>query len=182
MLSGCKKTASRLAIFISGSGSTLQALLEMQHQIEIKLVICNRLSAIGRLKAKRFGVPVVQINKHTSDQELNTILNQYQINAIMLAGFMKLLSASFVQTWKNRMINIHPSLLPAYKGLEAAERSWNENADMGVSIHHVIEEMDEGKLILQKRSLASPQSYSFAEASIWLRQAEQHLLREVCYL
>lgn len=181
MLSGCKKPA-QIAVFISGSGSTLQALLEMQHQIEIKLVVCNRMSAAGQLKAKRFGVPVVRINKNTTDEELNSILQNHKVDFIMLAGFMKLLSGAFVQHWQNRMINIHPSLLPAYKGLEAAEKSWNDNSDMGVSIHHVTEEMDEGRVVLQKRSLTSSKSYSFQEASIWLRQTEQHLLREVCYL
>ncbi len=181
MLSGCKKPA-KVAVFISGGGSTLQALLEMQHQIEIKLVICNRLGAAGQLKAKRFGVPVVRIGKNTTDTELNTILQQHRIDFVMLAGFMKILSASFVQSWQNRMINIHPSLLPAYKGLEAAEKSWNENSDMGVSIHHVTEEMDEGRVVLQKRSLTNSKSYSFQEASIWLRQTEQHLLREACFL
>lgn len=181
MLSGCKKPA-QAAVFISGSGSTLQALLEMQHQIEIKVVICNRKGATGKLKAKRFGVPVVQINKNTTDEELNVILQNHKVDFIMLAGFMKLLSAAFVQRWQGRMINIHPSLLPTYKGLEAAEKSWNDDSDMGVSIHHVTEQMDEGQLILQKRSLTSPKSYSFSEASIWLRQTEQHLLREVCYL
>ncbi len=181
MLSGCKKPA-KVAVFISGSGSTLQALLEMQHQIEIKLVICNRVAATGRLKAKRFGVPVIQINKKTTDEELNAILESHNVDFIMLAGFMKLLSGAFVQRWQNRMINIHPSLLPAYKGLEAAEKSWKDNSDMGVSIHHVTEEMDEGRVILQKRSLTSSKSYGFNEASIWLRQTEQHLLREACYL
>lgn len=181
MLSGCKKPAS-VAVFISGSGSTLQALLEMQHQIEIKLVICNRKAATGKLKAKRFGLPVVQIDKNTTDEQLNAILQLHKIDRIMLAGFMKLLSPGFVESWQNRMINIHPSLLPAYKGLEAAEKSWNDNSDMGVSIHHVTAEMDEGQIILQKRSLSASKSYTFQEASIWLRQTEQHLLREACYL
>ena len=175
MSNGFKKPAPKLAVFISGSGSTLQALLEMQHQIEIKLVICNRLGATGQLKAKRFGVPVVRIGKNTTDAELNAILQQHKIDFVMLAGFMKILSASFVQHWQNRMINIHPSLLPAYKGLEAAEKSWNDNAEMGVSIHHVTEAMDEGRVILQKSSLTNSKSYSFQDASIWLRQNPNQL-------
>jgi phosphoribosylglycinamide formyltransferase-1 len=111
--------------------------------------------------------------------ELNNLLLSRNIDFIILAGFMKILPAEFVDQWQGRIVNIHPSLLPAYPGLNSAERSWNENSNMGVTLHHVTAAMDEGPRFLQKTSLVSPQRQELAEAEIFLRRSEQHLLREM---
>ncbi len=169
MLCGYRKPQN-IAVFISGGGSTLQALLEMQHQFNVALVISNKKSAQGLKKAKRFGKPIFIMNKETSFTEINSLLEQHNISGIFLAGFMKILPETFVNQWKERIFNIHPSLLPHYKGLNSAEKSWNDNFNMGVSIHHVTAEMDEGELLL-----------NLAEAEILLRRTEQHLLREMTY-
>ena len=180
MFAGPRKP-HRVAVFISGGGSTLQALLEMQHQFDVSLVITNKKSAAGVLKAKRFGKPIIHFTKEMSYESLSLLLAQHKISLIMLAGFMKLLPENFIREWQNKIINIHPSLLPLYKGLNSAERSWNDNTNMGVSIHYVTKEMDEGELIAQKISLVNPQIMSIGEAELFLRKTEQHLLRELTF-
>ncbi len=179
MLNGSRQPLAT-AVFISGSGSTLQALLEMQHQINIKLVVSNRQKILGSLKAKRFGVSYFKLDKKMSDQELTNLLNSYVVKHIILAGYMKILSAEFVQMWAGQITNIHPSLLPNYKGLSAAERSWDDGSDMGVTIHRVTEVMDDGEILLQKKSKTENEKLNLAESLIWLRQTEQHLLRQYC--
>jgi phosphoribosylglycinamide formyltransferase-1 len=180
MFSGPRKVRN-VAVFISGGGSTLQALLEMQHQFEIKLIVTNKKSAAGTLKAKRFGKPVLFFSKEQSFDSLTAELKKHNISFIMLAGFMKILPESFVNEWHERMINIHPSLLPAYKGLAAAERSWTENAAMGITLHHVTKEMDEGEKVLQKRVLEQNHGLTLPESEIFMRSTERHLLRELTY-
>lgn len=180
MFSGPRKVRN-VAVLISGGGSTLQTLLEMHHQFEIKLVVSNRKSAPGILKAKRFGKPLFILTKQYSFEELTLELEKHNISHIILAGFMKILPETFVERWKNQIINIHPSLLPEYKGLEAAERSWSDNSAMGVTLHYVTKEMDEGEILMQKTFLENPKHLDFSEAEILLRCTEQHLLRELAY-
>lgn len=175
MLSGFRNL--RTAVFISGGGSTLQALLECAHQNSISLVISNRKNALGLLKAKRFGIPVILIGKDSSFEDLSCQLRAHNIGRVVLAGFMKLLPADFVNQWKNKIVNIHPSLLPQFPGLNAIENNWVSKSSMGVTIHFVDEQMDSGNQILQMVSLN--QYLSFDEASLFLRRTEQHVLREL---
>ncbi|MEQ1722544.1 MAG: formyltransferase family protein [Pseudobdellovibrio sp.] len=178
MLSGLRKPA-RHAVFISGGGSTLQALLEMQHQINISLVVTNKKDALGALKAKRFGKTILHFNKDMSFEKLNHTLKLHNIDFIILAGFLKILPETFVNEWENKIINIHPSLLPLYPGLHSAEKNWEDNNDMGVTIHKVITEMDAGKIIIQQKCLTNPKSLAQQEALFFLRRTEQFLLREI---
>ena len=114
-----------------------------------------------------------------SYESLNEILLSHRIDSIILAGFMKLLPAEFVEIWKNRIINLHPSLLPLYPGLDSAEKSWANNSDMGVTLHKVIAEMDAGEILLQLKSVVLPNQLSLAEAKLFLRRTEQFLLRKM---
>ena len=178
MLNGLRKP-QHVAVFISGGGSTLQALLEMQHQIDIALIITNKISALGNLKAKRFGKKVIHFSKQMDFMNLDKILREYKIERIVLAGFMKLLPADFIELWKNKIINIHPSLLPLYPGLNSAERSWSDKTEMGATIHNVIAEMDSGEVIIQQSSFLQSGKLSLSEANLFLRRTEQFLLREL---
>lgn len=178
MLSG-PRSLGPVAVFISGEGSTLQALLEMHHQIPISLVVTNKLNKRGYLKAKRFGKEVFYFDKNMSFLQLHQALKDRKIERIILAGFMKLLPPDFVEFWQNKIFNIHPSLLPKYPGLNSAERSFSENSAMGVSIHNVTAQMDDGEIFLQQRSLEQPQALSLEEARLFLRRTEQSLLREL---
>lgn len=180
MLNGPKKS-QRVAVFISGGGSTLQSLLEMHHQIDISLIVTNKKSAIGNLKAKRFGKKVIFFDKQMDYGSLDRILKDHNIKMIILAGFMKLLPAGFVELWKNKIINIHPSLLPQYPGLNSAERSWSDNSEMGVTLHKVIAEMDAGTILLQQKSMSEPKQLVLEEANLFLRRTEQFLLRDLVF-
>ncbi len=170
----------RTAVFISGSGSTLQTLLEVRHQLCITVIISNKKLALGALKAKRFGCQIKFLRKEDSYQDLNIFLKNNNIEQIFLAGFMKILPAEFVAQWPEQIFNIHPSLLPEFPGLMASEKSFQAQADMGVTIHHVNQHMDEGPIFLQQKSVSQNviNQMNFAEAQFWLRRTEQHLLRE----
>lgn len=176
MLNGCRR-ARRYAIFISGGGSTLQSFLDQQAQFEVKLVVSNKKSALGALRAKRNGVCVEYVNSKTTTEELNSILKQHGITHIFLAGYMKILTEEFINSWQGKITNVHPSLLPEYKGLHAAERSWQENSNMGVSVHDVIADLDAGAILMQKMSAKPSEGLSQQEALLLLRSTEQNLLR-----
>lgn len=179
MLAGSRKLKNA-AVFISGNGSTLQALLESQSQISIKLVVSNNKMALGCLKAKRFGVPTFYFSRTQSFNELTKMLRQKQIELLFLAGFMKILPPDFVAQWKDQIYNIHPSLLPKYPGLNAAEISHQNKDHMGATIHEVTDQLDQGKKFLQIKALDRKVSASqpMPEAFYFLRRSEQHLLRE----
>ena len=173
-----------MAVFISGGGSTLQALLELQHQISISLVVSNKKNIIGKLKAKRFGRSYFFMNKENSYQQLSAKLKSMKIDQIFLAGYMKLLPEEFVNEWHNKIFNIHPSLLPLYPGLNAAEKNYQQQTEsMGATIHIIDEKMDEGTLFLQQTSTDKSQikTRTFTEANFLLRRTEQHLLREFVF-
>lgn len=167
-----------VAVFISGGGSTLQALLEMHHQIDISLVVTNKKTAIGNLKAKRFGKNILYFSSPIDFMSLHKALLDNKIKHIILAGFMKILPPDFVKLWKDRIINIHPSLLPHYPGLNSAQKSWDDNAAMGVTLHTVVEQMDAGEIKFQQKSLDNPKNLIFDEANLFLRRTEQYILRE----
>jgi len=178
MLNGLNKSRA-VAIFISGGGSTLQALLELQHHINIGLVVTNKKNILGISKAKRFGKKLININNKTDYLEVNRLLIDHKIEYILLAGFMKILPPNFIALWKNKIINIHPSLLPMYPGLSAAEKSWTDNAAMGATLHIVTDKMDAGDIKLQQKSLSNSKYIEYIEANLFLRRTEQFLLREL---
>ena len=91
---------------------------------------------------------------------------------------MKILSAEFISSWQGKITNIHPSLLPDYKGLHAAEKSWEEKSNMGVSLHDVIADLDAGDILMQKLSSKASEALSLAESLLMLRSTEQGLLRK----
>ncbi|MBX3040278.1 MAG: hypothetical protein KF789_06150, partial [Bdellovibrionaceae bacterium] len=122
-------------MFISGRGSNLQALLDQSPVQEIRWVFSSKDSAPGLLRAKRAGVPVTVLAKKIDWDALDLELRKRGITDLFLAGFMKMVPASFVAKWEGRILNVHPSLLPMYPGLEAFEKSYQEKQDMGVTVH-----------------------------------------------
>lgn len=183
MLAGTRRP-KKTAVFISGGGSTLQALLELQYQFTIPLVVSNKKNILGLLKAKRFGQRHFFLSKDFSLELLTKKLRAMNIEQIFLAGYMKLLPAAFVNEWRGKIFNIHPSLLPLYPGLNAAEKNYfDKKHAMGVTVHVIDEKMDEGALFLQQASLNKDQIKlkTASEADILLRRTEQHLLREFIF-
>ena len=150
----------RIAILISGRGSNMQALVEAarapDYPAEIALVIANRPDAPGLAWAKAQGISVLGFD-HTRyesrehfEGQLESVLKLSQIDIVCLAGFMRLMTASFVERWYGRMINIHPSLLPVFKGLKTHERALEAGVRIaGCTVHFVSAEMDAGPIIGQ---------------------------------
>lgn len=149
------------AVFISGFGSNLQALIDADPKIRIELVVSSRAEAPGLERAKVAGIPTLILPKSIDWIELSTTLTRLNIDRIFLAGFMKVVPSLFISDWTNRILNLHPSLLPAYKGLGAIERSYKDNASMGVTVHWVTQDLDAGPILLQKEVLAAGRAQDF---------------------
>ena len=147
------------AVFISGRGSNLKSILKYSKKklskINIKLVVSNKRNAQGVIFAKKNKINFIIINyKNINKAERKILyhLKKYKIKYIFLAGFMKILSKKFINKFKNKILNIHPSLLPKYKGLNTHERAIkNKEKFSGCTIHFVNEKLDSGKIILQKK-------------------------------
>lgn len=150
----------RVAILISGRGSNMESLIaaarEPDFPAEIALVLSNRPDAPGLASAKAQGVATAAVDhkiyagREAFEASMQKMLDAHRIDFICLAGFMRLLTAGFVNHWEGRMINIHPALLPAFPGLHTHERALKEGVKLhGCSVHYVVPEMDAGPLIAQ---------------------------------
>lgn len=163
---------STLSIAILGStrGSTLQYLIDAieQHQLNasIKLVISNKANAYILQRAEKHQLKTLFVDPSTLtrqqyDQQLSHILKQHAIELIVLIGYMRILSPLFVEQWSDRIINVHPSLLPRHAGLlgNAVHQAVldTKNAISGCTIHYVNEQVDAGPIIVQKQCLVEPQ-------------------------
>ncbi len=152
---------SRVGVLISGRGTNLQALIDAQLRGElggqIAIVISNKSSAKGLKRAKAAGIKTEVVTKikypdrEEFDSKLVSILNENNVDLVVLAGFMRILSRVFISAFENRIINVHPSLLPSFKGVRA---QW-QAIDFGVKVsgcttHFVNLDMDAGPIILQK--------------------------------
>jgi phosphoribosylglycinamide formyltransferase 1 len=152
----------RVAVLISGRGSNMVALVKaMPH--EIALVVSNIAEAQGLEFAEAHGIQTaVVVSKGKSREDFESALHAKLINEniefIALAGFMRLLTASFVEKWAGRLINIHPALLPKFKGLDTHARALAANEkEHGATVHYVTPQMDEGEIILQRAVPILPQ-------------------------
>ena len=144
-------------VFISGYGSNLKALLyrtrDYNFPINIKLIICNNKNAKGALFAKIKSIPLLIINtkKRNFENIIQEKINKHKISIICLAGYMKIISKSFINRCGKKIINIHPSLLPKFKGLNTFERVLNnKEKKTGCTVHFVNEKIDSGKIIVKK--------------------------------
>ena len=147
------------AIFISGRGTNLKSLISFSNKkispIRIDLVFSNKRNASGLKFAKQKKIKILFLNEkffYNTERKLVKILNEKNIKLICLAGFMKILSSSFIKRFNGRIINIHPSLLPKYKGLNTHKRVLEKKESYtGCSVHFVNSKLDSGKIILQKK-------------------------------
>lgn len=149
-----------LGVLISGNGSNLQAIIdaieEKQLDAVIRVVVSNREEAFGLVRARKHDIPteVLDHRKFSSreayDQALIDILKARQVELVILAGFMRLLSPVFVSSYSNRIMNIHPALLPAFPGLHVQRKALEHGARFsGCTVHFVNEGCDEGPIIIQ---------------------------------
>ena len=150
----------RVAVLISGRGSNLQALIDAcaapDYPAEIVLVLSNVPDAFGLERARKAGIPTAIVRhrdfatREAFDDAMDEKLRAAGVAFICLAGFMRLLSAAFVRRWEGRLINIHPSLLPAFKGVRVHEQALEAGvAVSGCTVHFVIPELDSGPIIAQ---------------------------------
>lgn len=154
-----EKLKIKTAVFISGRGSNLENLIKFSKQkvspITIQLIISNKKNAKGLNFSKKYNIKSKVINfknQKKTEQYLIKILKKDNIKFICLAGFLKILSRKFIMNYKNKIINIHPSLLPKYKGLNVHKRVLqNKEKFTGCTVHYVTPRLDSGKIILQKK-------------------------------
>ena len=149
-----------VCVFISGYGSNLKSLIKNSRDhnfpINISLVICDNINAKGVLHAKKNSIPYLIINtkKRNFENIILKAIKRYKISLICLAGYMKIISKKFINNCGKRIINIHPSLLPKFKGLNTFERILKKNEKKtGCTVHFVNEKLDGGKKIVQKSFL-----------------------------
>ena len=149
----------KTAIFISGRGSNLLSLIKFSKKknslINICLIVSNKKNAAGLNYAKKFKIPILVtsfVNKNFSEMKILKKIDFLKIDLICLAGFMKILSHKFIKNFRKPILNIHPSLLPKYKGLNTHRRALDNNEKYsGCTVHFVNSKLDSGKIILQKK-------------------------------
>ena len=157
ILTGNKKI--KAAVFISGTGTNLESLIKFSKKKKspfiVQLIISNNLRSKGLRFAKIFGIKkrIFKFKtKKLDEKKILKILKFEKINLICLAGFMKILSKSFIKNFKGKILNIHPSLLPKYKGLNTHKRVLlNKEKYTGCTVHFVSPNLDSGKIIMQKK-------------------------------
>lgn len=168
----------KTAILISGRGSNMQALikasLDSDFPAQIVLVLSNKADATGLKFAEQNDIATAVIehkkfaNRQDFDQKIDEVLQIYQVELVCLAGFMRILSAQLVKKWHKKMINIHPSLLPNFKGANAVLDALNAQVKItGCTTHFVSEEVDSGEIILQSQvPIASDDNLASLSAKI----------------
>jgi phosphoribosylglycinamide formyltransferase-1 len=161
-VSAAAPAKKRVAVLISGRGSNMAALVEAakapDYPAEIVLVLSNAPGAGGLATAAANGIATATIdhkafnrNREAFEQAMQAELERHRVDIVCLAGFMRILTPWFVGQWEGRMINIHPALLPAYKGLDTHARALADGArEHGATVHFVTPGMDEGETILQE--------------------------------
>ena len=172
----------KTAVFISGKGSNLKNLIKFSkfknYPFSVDLIISNTNKAKGLRYSKQYRIEKKIINydkKIKTDKKILHFLNQKKIKLICLAGFMKILSNNFVKKFKGKIINVHPSLLPKYKGLNTHIRAIkNGEKFAGCTVHYITSKLDSGKIILQKKVKISKKDNHFSLAKKILKK--EHLI------
>lgn len=178
-----------IAIFASGNGSNFQAIVERAQQEKwpqpVSLLICDQPKAKALQRAEKFNIPsqVIDFKQFSSkvayEKKILTYLKQYQIEWIVLAGYMRLIGPTILDEYEGRIVNIHPSLLPAFPGLNAVEKAFTYPVKIsGVTVHFVDEGMDTGPIIAQEAvSIEEHDTLESFETKI--HQVEHRLYPEV---
>ncbi|MEA2430259.1 MAG: phosphoribosylglycinamide formyltransferase 1 [Thermoleophilaceae bacterium] len=176
----------RVAVLVSGEGSNLQAILDQVHGregVEVVGVGSNRAGARGLERASAAGVETAVFetsafdDRAARDAALGDWLDQRDVELVVLAGFMELLGAPFIRRFAGRIINVHPSLLPAFPGVHAIEQALEYGVkQMGVTVHFVDEGVDSGPIIMQEAFAINPYSRDIAAIEDRIHEIEHRLL------
>lgn len=162
MIDSSARSRLPIVVLISGNGSNLQAIIDAAAgadlPVDIRAVISNRADAFGLQRARRARLPTETIDQHAYpdrecyDQALQSLIDSYQPGLVVLAGYMRILGSAIVARYEGRMLNIHPSLLPSFRGLHTHERAIAAKVkEHGASVHFVTRELDGGPVIIQAR-------------------------------
>lgn len=172
---------NRWALFLSGRGSTAQAVMDLMDEVQVRWIVSSKPQVWGLARAKRQGIPTSVLSPKIDWNQLDLELRRRKITHIFLLGFMRLVPLEFVRMWQGRVWNVHPSLLPAFPGLQAIERSYSSRQNMGVTVHEVIAEMDAGRIVLQKKSIIRKQqeTIDLNSARKAIARDEQRLVRDL---
>jgi len=149
-----------LGVLASGSGSNLEAIATAIHngqlQAKIAVVIYNEPDAFAKHRAEKFGIPAILVNhrdyksRKALDLAIIDILNQYNVHLVIMAGWMRIVTQALIDAFPNRILNIHPSLLPSFKGIHAIEQALNYGVKItGCTVHLLSLEVDSGKILQQ---------------------------------
>jgi phosphoribosylglycinamide formyltransferase-1 len=154
----------KTCVFISGSGTNLKALINSSRNynfpINISYIVSNTKKAKGLKYGKLYGIPndIIDLNNKLKFEIFINKLKNKNISLICLAGYMKILNKNFISRFKKKILNVHPSLLPKYKGLDTFDRVLKSKDKItGCTVHYVNEKLDSGKIILQKKVLIEPE-------------------------
>jgi len=184
-------SAFRVAVLVSGTGTNLQAILDRLHDrdgVEVAAVVSNRSQAKALERAREAGVEtgVFERSEHPDrearDAAIGDWLAQREIDLIVLAGYMELLSREFVRRFRNRIVNVHPALLPAFPGLDAVGQALEHGVQVtGVTVHFVDEGVDSGPIILQ-RTIEVPYTRERSQLEDEIHRVEHELLPQAIRL
>lgn len=171
----------KVAIFASGNGTNFAALVQANLPIDIALLVCDQQDAYVIKRAQEHQIAVLAVDYHNGKDEVETKiiskLKKENIDFIILAGYLRILSSNFIKQFTT-IVNVHPSLLPKYKGLNAIKQALNNNEEfIGVSIHYVSELVDEGMIIKQDK--VNVRGLSEEEVFQKVHQLEHQLYIEV---
>jgi phosphoribosylglycinamide formyltransferase 1 len=177
---------TRFGVLISGNGSTLQSILDCLDLVDVAVVIASKPTAYGILRARRMGVPVEILpdslkgreNRERAEEWIIAKLREFRVEKVFLAGYMRIISPKFIKAFEKRIFNIHPSLLPKHKGLDAFQAAIDGgDTHAGVTIHHVVEDVDSGEMCAQK-VIEIPPHRDSKLSHLWLHINEQRMIRD----
>ena len=149
--------------------------------MQVTCVFSSSAKADGLVRARRQGIYTEVLAQPVDWARVTQTLKHLQVDVIFLAGFMRLLPAEFVNAWQGQMINVHPSLLPAYPGLQSIARAYQDGHPVGVTLHEVIVEMDAGKVLRQGVAVQIPKTMSLENLEYVVHAKEHQLVREVLH-
>ncbi len=174
-----------LAVLASGSGSNLEAIAQAIHdgklQAKIAVMIYNEPDAFASQRAEKFGIPAILVNhrdyksRKALDLAIIDILNQYQVELVIMAGWMRIVTQVLIDAFPERILNIHPSLLPSFKGIHAIEQAFNYGVKItGCTVHLLSLEVDSGKILKQAAVPVLPED-SLADLQKRI-QVQEHII------
>ncbi len=167
----------RLGVMCSGNGTNFENILRSCWDDEVVLMVHNKRDCGAARRAMKFGVPHCHI-KAKDEDDIIKIFKAWNVDLIVMAGWMRIVSKKFCDAFPERIINLHPSLLPKYKGLHAIEQALNSGDDVtGCTVHYVTEELDSGRIIMQQEVPIRPED-DIDSLTKAIQRAEYSLLPE----